>query len=68
VFADNADHVLVALIDGTIKESDDGGRTGPTSSHRRPETAAIMIRPRRLRSPKAERTLKRSTSCDAPAK
>jgi hypothetical protein len=27
MFADSADHVLVALIDGTVKESDDGGRT-----------------------------------------
>jgi hypothetical protein len=27
MFADSADQVLVALIDGTIKESDDGGRT-----------------------------------------
>jgi photosystem II stability/assembly factor-like uncharacterized protein len=27
MFADGADHLLVALIDGTIKESDDGGRT-----------------------------------------
>ena len=27
MFADTADHLIVALIDGTIKESDDGGRT-----------------------------------------
>ena len=27
MFADSADHLLVALIDGTVKESDDGGRT-----------------------------------------
>jgi hypothetical protein len=27
MFADGAEHLLVALIDGTIKESDDGGRT-----------------------------------------
>jgi photosystem II stability/assembly factor-like uncharacterized protein len=27
MFADTADHLLVAVIDGTIKESDDGGRT-----------------------------------------
>jgi hypothetical protein len=27
LFADSADHLLVALIDGTVKESDDGGRT-----------------------------------------
>lgn len=27
MFADTADHLLVALRDGTIKESDDGGRT-----------------------------------------
>jgi hypothetical protein len=27
MFADSADHLLVALIDGTIKESDDAGRT-----------------------------------------
>jgi hypothetical protein len=27
MFADSADHVVVALIDETVKESDDGGRT-----------------------------------------
>jgi hypothetical protein len=27
VFADSADHLLVALLDGTIRESHDGGRT-----------------------------------------
>ena len=27
LFADTADHLFVALIDGTVKESDDGGRT-----------------------------------------
>jgi photosystem II stability/assembly factor-like uncharacterized protein len=27
MFADTADHLLVALIDGSVKESDDGGRT-----------------------------------------
>jgi hypothetical protein len=27
LFADDADHLYLALIDGTIKESGDGGRT-----------------------------------------
>jgi hypothetical protein len=27
LFADSADHLVVALFDGTVKESDDGGRT-----------------------------------------
>ena len=27
MFADSADHVLVVLIDGSVKQSDDGGRT-----------------------------------------
>jgi hypothetical protein len=27
MFADTAEHLLVVLIDGTVKESDDGGRT-----------------------------------------
>ena len=27
MFAGSADHLVVALVDGTLKESDDGGRT-----------------------------------------